>query len=120
MFLGRVGLAVRRRRGLNRSLDLRPVLRAPWLELTGEVGSAAGAGGRLSVAALKVPVDLLAVDLYLRRCGDADPYGVTVDFEHGDDDVVPDQQALLRAAAEDKHEASFGRGEGEAAPNGSD
>src|SRR6266508_1676494 len=49
--------------------------------------------------------DLLAVDLDGPGRADAEPHLVPADLEHGDDDVVPDHDALVGAAGEDEHRA---------------
>src|SRR6476620_10069959 len=68
----------------------------------GGQGPGRGGGGRL-VGLLELEVDLLAVDVHVAGGLDPDPHVVTVDLEHRDDDVVTDDEALLRATAEHQH-----------------
>jgi hypothetical protein len=82
------------------------------LEVTGRPLCEGGDGvrggrGRSRVGLLKLAVDLFAVDGHVSWCGDAQTDGVAVDLQHRDDDVVTDDEALLRTSAEHEHVRSF-------------
>lgn len=69
-----------------------------------ERGYGVGRGGsRCRVGLLKLAVDLFAMDGHVSRCGNTQTDGVTVDLQHRDDNVVTDDEALLRTSAEHEH-----------------
>src|SRR5690606_14111088 len=64
--------------------------------------------GRGAVLLPDLHVDLFAVHRDVARRADADAHLVTADVEHRDDDVVTDDDGLVRPAAEDQQQLATG------------